>query len=105
MLVNLACWVAVALGAIGNELPSVWSSVRPGLPLKVEVPAAPRSRTLSVTIAVKQPGRLTARAPITATVGLGDQTLAKTLHLGDPDVVWTVLQPKDTPALLTIDAP
>src|SRR3954462_15987613 len=103
MLVNLACWVAVALGANGEALPNLESPLQPGRPVQVEVPGFSAERLLSVSIAVKQPGRLTPRAPITATVGLGQETLTKTLQLGDPDVVWTILQPKDTRAIVTLE--
>src|SRR6266550_4590501 len=103
MLLNLACWVAVVLGAKGEGLPGLESDLQPGRPVKVEVPASPVSRTLSVTISLRQPGRLTPAAPIVATVSIGKETLTKTLHLGDPDIVWTVLQPQGTPAVVTLE--
>lgn len=105
MLVNLACWVAVVLGADPGRLPNLEANVQAGRPASVEIPAAPVPRTLSVSIALTQPGRLSSAAPIVVKVALGESTLNKTLHLGDPDVVWTILQPKQTPTLVTIEAP
>lgn len=105
MLLNVGCWMAVALGAARADLPSVEAELMASRPVSVAVPAAPSDRTLSVLVSIKQPGRLTPGAPIAAAVRLGKSTtLAKTLHLGDPDVVWTVRQPADTPAQIVVEA-
>ncbi|SIO43394.1 HEAT repeat-containing protein [Singulisphaera sp. GP187] len=104
MLGNLACWVAVVLGADAGRLPNLEAEAHAGRPASVEIPAAPVSRTLSVSISLTQPGRLAPAAPIAVTLAFGETTLNKTLHLGDPDIVWTILQPKQTPARVTIEA-
>lgn len=105
MLVNLACWVAVVLGADPGRLPNLEATLQAGRPTSVEIPAAQEARTLSVSIALKQPGRLSPAAPVAVTLVFGETTLKKTLHLGDPDLVWTILQPKQTSARVTIEAP
>lgn len=105
MLVNLACWVAVVLGAESGRLPNLEAELHAGRPASVEIPAASDSRTLSVAIALTQPGRLSPATPIAVKLEFGETTLKKALHLGDPDLVWTILQPKQTPARVTIEAP
>ncbi|WP_406697738.1 HEAT repeat domain-containing protein [Singulisphaera sp. Ch08] len=104
MLVNLACWVAVVLGAHPSGLPTLEADIQAGRPASVEIPASPTPRTLSVSIALKVPGRLAPTAPIAVKVAFGETTLNKTLHLGDPDIVWTILQPAQTSARITIEA-
>jgi len=103
MIGNLACWVAVVLGTGQDGLPHLESVAKPGQSATVQVPAVPAARTLSIAITLKTPGRLTPAAPIAAKVALGETTLDKTLHLGDPDVVWTVRQPEQTPVRITLE--
>src|SRR5258708_1827271 len=90
MFVSFACWFAIALGAAAEEtrLPSVSAALDPGRPASVDLPAAPRARTISVLISLSHPSKLPAPAAssLKCTLNLGDVTLTKPLHVGDPDV-------------------
>ncbi|MBX6311449.1 MAG: HEAT repeat domain-containing protein [Isosphaeraceae bacterium] len=105
MLVNLACWIALALGAVpGERLPSVSSRLEPGRTAAVEIAATDHPRNLSILIALASPGHLPFGAPVKVSVSCGASTLTKTLHQGDADVVWTVRQPADVTGRVTLEA-
>jgi HEAT repeat protein len=105
MCVSFACWFAVALGAVASDpvLPSVTRTLEPGRASAVEIPAAPRARTLSVLVSIAQPGRLPAGRALRASMQIGDTTVAKALHLGDPDVAWSIRQPTNTAGKVTLE--
>jgi HEAT repeat protein len=79
-------------------------------PVTVRVPAAHEARLRSVLLAVKDPGVMESAGALTATISPAraaaqaarDWHLSKTLHVGDPDVVWTIRQPQDTELRITV---
>ncbi len=77
MLVNLACWVAVVLGAESGRLPNFEAELHAGRPASVEIPAASELALLSVAIALTQPGRLRPATPIAVKLEFGETTLKK----------------------------
>lgn len=100
MLAQLVCMAALTFGA----LPAEASRVEPGQSAEVIIPAAERSRTLSVLITITDPSTLQPGAPVAAMVKLGEARLAKTLHIGDSDVVWTVRQAEGVAGRVTLQA-
>ena len=69
-----------------------------------DIPSSTHPRTLSVAIALKQPGRLPAGSTVQATTRIGEATLTKALHLGDPDVTWSIAQPAGESAKVELKA-
>ncbi|MFO0960458.1 MAG: hypothetical protein U0800_23995 [Isosphaeraceae bacterium] len=88
-----AAMAAGMLATAADGLPDGAASLDPGRSARVEIPAPGRERTLTLVISLEKPGSLPAGVPVRVTVAFGGTRLAKSLHLGDPDVVWTVRQP------------
>ncbi len=101
---NFVLCLATAIGASGAESPIVEGTLESDKPAEVEVAAPREARNLSVLVTLKQPGTLPPGWPYTATVQLGAARLRKNLHVGDPDVLWTIRQPRDTVARITLHA-
>jgi hypothetical protein len=104
MLAHLACWATVAVGLSSGGLPNVSSELEPGRPAAVPIPASPRPRDLSVLVSLANPGRLPAATPVTATVTCGATRASKILHVGDPDVAWSLRQPAGLAGQVTLSA-
>jgi hypothetical protein len=103
MLVNLTCMAVVAWAATAG-LPSVERELEPGQAADVmTVPAPAADRTVVLTIAVKQPGSLSAGVPVEASLRAGGAALRKRLHLGDPDVTWLFRQPAGSEARVALE--
>jgi HEAT repeat protein len=107
----LVAHTALAAGELRLDLPNGEFTISPGNPLVVTVPASPEARLRSVLISLKEPGGITPGVSITASiktiterVGTGS-TMTKTLHLGDPDVTWTIRQPKNVSLQISIAPP
>ncbi len=79
-------------------------SLEPGHEAVVEIPAVSQPRTLSVLVSLEKPGRLAPGSPIETTLELAGARLRKMLHLGDPDVTWTVRQPANAKGTVTLKA-
>ncbi|HEU5115170.1 MAG TPA: HEAT repeat domain-containing protein, partial [Isosphaeraceae bacterium] len=78
-------------------------ALEPGKSAVVPVPAADAERVVSVVVSVEAPSKLGSGA-VEVRLALGDQTLTKTLHVGDPDVAWMVRQPKGVKGSVTLEA-
>jgi HEAT repeat protein len=100
MIASLTCTAALILGV----LPSESGRLEPGGTAVVEIPAVDADRTLSVLVTLERPSRLEPGVPLAATVDLGGATLRKTLHLGDPDVAWTIRLPAGAAGQVTLRA-
>ncbi|HEX3449920.1 MAG TPA: hypothetical protein VHS97_16820, partial [Isosphaeraceae bacterium] len=103
--------VGISLGAVGapaqqavdapSHLLSVELPLRPGIPLDMTVPAPSELRLRSFLISVADPGQIAQGSSIEVRVGPAskpatvDAVASKILHVGDPDVLWSILQPKD----------
>ncbi|HEY2156722.1 MAG TPA: hypothetical protein VGH33_13910, partial [Isosphaeraceae bacterium] len=79
-------------------------AVAPGASASTVVPATDRPRLLSVVVAIDRPGRLAPGVPVQATLVVGSSRLEKTLHLGDPDVAWTIRPEAGQTATVTLKA-
>jgi len=92
-------------------LPSFESVLDPGVPLVATIPGSGETRLRTVLIALLGPSRIAPGLAIEARVEfVGLQSapglkLAKGLTVGDPDVLWSIRQPKDAALRLTIIAP
>jgi hypothetical protein len=100
MLPSLACTLALTLGA----LPGAEGWLKPGASAAVEVPKADADRALSLLVTLAQPSKLAPGAPVEVEVTLGGPALRKTLHVGDPDVAWTLSQPAGATGRVTLKA-
>lgn len=74
-----------------------------GQSASVKVPAGDTERVVSVLVSVDAPSTLKAGA-VEVRLTMGDQTLSKTLHVGDPDVAWMVRQPKGEAGEVRLEA-
>jgi hypothetical protein len=105
VLVSLACLIATALApAAGSSLPAEVVSVEPGRPAVAAIGAAGQARRLSILVSLEQPGHLPVGGVVQVHVVLGKAALEKTLHLGDPDAVWSVGQPAGTAGEISLVA-
>ena len=83
------------------HLPNIELPLRPGIPLDVTVPAPSEPRVRSFLISLADPGRIATGSSIEVKVGPTNppaavgSVMSKILHVGDPDVVWSIRQPKD----------
>lgn len=102
MIVCLSLSLALALPALTAD--SAPASLEPGRSVEVPIPASDRDRLLSVLVTVDRPGRLRPGTPLEVAVRLGVADLRKTLHLGDPDVAWTIRQPAGVPGRVVLEA-
>ena len=93
MFPGILCGVVVAFGTPHEAIPGVDSRLTSGGTATATIPSTTQPRTLSVVVALKQPGRLPAGSAVRATTRIGTATLTKALHLGDPDVTWSIAQP------------
>jgi hypothetical protein len=109
-------WIASAASAQTAEqalarLPSLESSVQAGAPVELIVPAPAETMLRSVLVAVIEPGKLTPGRALNVRVRRSDPkartslALTKDLHVGDPDVLWTIRQPQGTSLQITVTAP
>lgn len=78
------------------------------VPLVVTVPAPRETRLLSILVSIAQPSALASGSAASATIArTGDRPatdrLAKTLHAGDPDALWTVRQAEGTELQVTLE--
>ncbi len=98
-------------GEPSSGLPSDEFLVQPGAPIVVIVAAPPESRLRSLLISLSAPGRMQAGLSIEARVEAldprpaGGWTLTKSLNCGDPDVLWSIRQPREVPLRITITQP
>ena len=94
-----------------SELPNVVKPLQPGMPLEVTVPAPSEPRLRSFLISVAFPGRIELRSSIEVRVeptnprSVVGPLASKILHVGDPDVLWSILQPKDVALAIKIIPP
>ncbi len=107
MAIGLLPQRALQAGELQSSLPTTESIIQPGVPLVVTVPAPSETCIRSVLISIKEPGRLAAGVTLTANVALADGNpaigrMTKVLHLGDPDVLSIVRQPKGTEFQITL---
>ena len=108
---GLVAHTSLSAGELRSGPPSEESTISPGTPLVVTVPARSEIRLRSVLISVKEPGRIApgmaiaaSIRPMTEQAGAG-WTMTKALHLGDPDVIWTIRQPKNASLRISIAPP
>lgn len=101
MLAGLLCTLLIAQGGSVRDA----GRVEPGAAWSMPIAASPRERWLSVVVSLDQPGHLTPGQAVQSTVTLGDITLTKPLHTGDPDVTWTVRQPAGQGGSIALQAP
>jgi HEAT repeat protein len=110
--VSLLAVPGVSFCAPGDSrsLPSLDAAVEPGAPLVAIVPAPPEAHVRTVLISIKEPTQLTPERAVTASVGLAGpgeapaSLMAKTLHAGDPDVLWAIRQPGGVPLKISVTA-
>ena len=101
----------VAAGDGPAPLPGVESAIPPGRPLELMVPAPPQTTLRSVLVSFTEPEKLAPGRAFIASVEPADPrggagwTLTKNLHIGDPDVVWTVRQPQGVALRVTVKRP
>ncbi len=88
------------LGAVEPRrgLPAAEFVLQPGIPVVVPVPAPVATCLRSTLVSIKEPSKLASGIVLQASVGPTDGSpatakLTKFLHVGDPDVHWTVRQP------------
>jgi HEAT repeat protein len=95
-------------GELPASLPSVEFSLEPDTPIVLVVPAPRQPRLRSVLISISNAGRIAPGLSIETRVdaldrrGAVDMTLTKSLHSGDPDVLWSIRQPRDVALRVTI---
>ena len=100
-----------AAAEISSSLPSVELPLPPGDPVVVTVPAPHVPRLRSVLISLNDPGRIEAGLSIEARIEAldpragGGWALTKSLNCGDPDVLWSIRQPREAPVRITITLP
>src|SRR5215469_14388814 len=104
MLAEAVLCVLAVIGAERPGLPDIEATLRPGKPQTLEIASTSAARNLSILVSLKQLGRLPPGKPVAVRVQLGETTLAKALHLGDPDTLWTIRQPDGIPARITLEA-
>ena len=104
MFFGILCGLVAAVGTQHEAVPAVDSRLASGGTATVTIPSSTHPRTLSVAIALKQPGRLPAGSAVQATTRIGAATLTKALHLGDPDVTWSIAQPAGESATVELKA-
>ena len=102
MLVGFLFAIATLGADEGRSVSSV--SVAPGGSASSIIPAADRPRLLSVVVAIDRPSRLKPGVPVEAILSFGPTSLKKTLHLGDPDVAWTIRPEPGQAATVTLKA-
>ena len=91
-----------------SRLHSVELALRPGVPAVLTVPAPLEPRIRSVLISLSDPGSIDPGLSIAARVEpLGPDaaarlTLTKSLNCGDPDVVWSIGQLRESALRITI---
>jgi HEAT repeat protein len=90
MLLGFALGALMVVPTVDRSGSSSSLSVAPGASASASILAADHPRLLSVVVSIDRPGRLKPGAPVEATLSVGPATLKKTLHLGDPDVAWTI---------------
>jgi len=107
----LVAHTSLRAGELRSGLPSEESTIGPGTTMVVTVPASSETRLRSVLISVKEPGRIAPGMSITASImpiteqaGAGS-TMTKSLHLGDPDALWTIRQPKNVSLRISVAPP
>jgi len=108
---GLVAHTALHAGELRLDLPNGEFTLTPGHSLVVTVPAPSEARLRSVLISLKEPGGIAPGMSITASIkpiterpGAGS-TMTKTLHLGDPDVIWTIRQPKNIALQVSLTPP
>ncbi len=101
-----------ALGAsfFDSDLPTTEMDLKPGVPLVVTVPAPAETCLRSVLISINEPSRLASGIVLTATVAPAEGNaatgrLTKLLHIGDPDVLWTIRQLQGSEYRITVTPP
>ncbi len=88
---------------VGRLVDGGSGALEPGKSAVVAVPAGEAERVVSVVVSVDAPSKLGSGA-VDVRLTLGDSSLTKTLHVGDPDVAWMVRQPKGEKGSVTLEA-
>jgi hypothetical protein len=86
----VGCLLGLAAVAAAMDRPATALSISPGASGSATIAAADRPRLLSVVVAIDRPGHLSPGVPIEVSLAVGPSSLKKELHLGDPDVAWTI---------------
>src|SRR5262245_23565716 len=82
-----------------GELRSIEALLESDKPLTTTIPAPGAPRLRSILVAVRHPARLPSGSALAVQVAWTDPathaavSISKDLHVGDPDVLWTIRQP------------